>query len=110
MVEAVRILASASGYTLEELEDVAEKLGNDFPVACGSIPVNVLVRACKEYNNLKRPEKAATSCARIVMAAEALVDASREETPGAYHALNREIDNLRSYSRNASRKASPCCD
>lgn len=108
MLEAVRTLASASEYALEALEDLAVSFGNDCLIPC-SVPAGVLIRACKEHNNLKQPEKAATSCARIVAAAEALVDASREETSGAYHALNREVDNLRSYSRNATRKASPCC-
>jgi hypothetical protein len=102
MLEAVRTLANVSPYSLKELRDISREFGDDCLVAC-QIPVGVLIRAHMEYANLKRPEDAVTTCARVVAAAEAVVDAGSPvalvgDFRAEYLALCREIDNLRSYS------------
>jgi len=98
MLEAVRTLAAVSKYSLKNLEDIAREFGNDFLIYDISIPVGVLIRASREYESLKNPTDAVTSCARVVAAAEALVDAGTHE-PGdfreEYLAICREVDNLR---------------
>lgn len=105
MLEAVRVLANMSAYSKNQLEDIADKFSNDWPIEC-KIPVGVLVRACREYENLSNPQDAVTSCARVVAAAEALVDYTGSKDTvyflEMFLALEREVDNLRNYNRAAA--------
>jgi hypothetical protein len=103
MLEAVRILATeATKYSFEQLEGMNRVFGVARLVPC-SIPVGVLVNAHREYENLKRPEDSVTSCARVVVAAEAFLEAWDNDPPeepkirewhGPLLALTREVDNL----------------
>jgi hypothetical protein len=97
MLEAVRTLATVENYTTAELESIEREFGSEWPVHQISIPVGVLVRARREYTNLKTPTGAVTSAARVVAAAEALVDAGTRGGTEEYLALCREVDNLRGY-------------
>jgi len=115
MLEAVRILATVTKYTDEQLEGIVREFGDDWLMEC-TIPVGALIHARWEYENLKRPQDAVTSCARVVAAAERLVDytGSKEDEHfwGAYLALSREVDNLRNrtQSTNKDRVISDCVD
>lgn len=105
MLEAVRVLAvGACEHSDKLLENIAREFGNNCPIQC-TIPVGVLLRARKEYEILGHPQAAVTTCARIVALAEELVDAEKNDFQGKFLALSREIDNLRSYSRAAAKKA-----
>lgn len=97
MLEAVRTLATVENYTAAELESIEREFGSEWPIHQISIPVGVLVRARREYEKLKNPTDAVTSAARIVAAAEALVDAGTRGGAAEYLALCREVDNLRGY-------------
>lgn len=110
MLEAVRILTTATKYTDEQLEGIAREFGNHCEVDC-RIPVEALIHARREYENFKQPQDATTSCARIVMAAEAFLDACGNDPLVTEHparewqepllALSREVDNLRNRTRRA---------
>lgn len=108
MLEAVRTLAEMSKYSLAQLEAISADFGANFTIFDLSAPVSVLVRSKREYESLKNPIDAVTSCARIVEVAEALVDAGTHE-PGdfreEYLALCREVDNLRRYRK----RQGTCC-
>jgi len=102
VLEAVRTLATIPELTDSELESIEREFGSNWPIHGLSIPVGVLLRARREYENLKNPTDAVTTCARVVAIAEALVDAGTHE-PGdfreEYLALCREVDNLRRYKK-----------
>lgn len=108
MLEAVQVLANTSKYSRDQLENIANEFGNHWLMNC-EISVGVLVRACREYENLKNPQDAVTSCARVVTLAEQLVDYTGLQEDSCFQgfilALKREIDNLRNYNRVAARKA-----
>jgi len=92
MLEALKTLATVSGYTMQQLEHVAEELGDDHKVYKLSIPVATLIRAKREYESLRDPEHTFRTFAEIAALAEAHID---KNTPATFLALKRGVDNLR---------------
>ncbi len=95
MLEATRILATATKYVNQQLEGIAREFGDEWPMEC-IIPVGALIHARREYENFKHPQDAVTSCARVVAAAEAFLVLTGQVVgaiePGMYVDLPREVN------------------
>lgn len=53
MVDLVKELANASRFTPEQLKNIAEECGYDWPIECW-IPVGTLVQACVKYGTISQ--------------------------------------------------------
>ena len=92
MLEALQILAHAGPKTTDKR---LKTLGTRSVFY--KAPASALLRARKEWKSFMFPNSSATTCARVVARAEALVKAETgtKDYDEKFLAMSREIDNLR---------------